>query len=255
MLTLIRGLPINFRAAFWGGVAGLALLVGAAIGYYAHVGTRLIATIMAFGAGVLVSALTFDLMDEAYRQGGFDSAIAGLVTGAVIYVGANALVELRGGKHRKRSGNQQSGSDQAGMAIAIGALIDGIPESVAIGASLVAGGAVSVVTVAAVFLSNIPEGLSSAAGMRKAGRSPLYVFGLWVAVILASTVAAWAGAAVFGHASHEVLAGVLGVAAGGILAMLADTMMPEAYEQGGHWVALFTVIGFACAFLLGKLGQ
>src|SRR4051794_19230734 len=108
MLSFIQSLPTDWCAAFWGFVAGLALLVGAAIGYYATVGTKVIAAIMAFGAGVLVSALAFDLMDDAYAKGGFTSAIVGLVGGAVIYVGANALLERRGAHHRKRSGQQQS---------------------------------------------------------------------------------------------------------------------------------------------------
>jgi len=108
--------------------------------------------------------------------------------------------------------------------------------------------------VIAIFLSNLPEGLSSAAGMKKAGRSATYIFGIWGGIALASGVASLVGYAVFQHFSSAVVAFTTAVAAGAILAMLADTMMPEAYEQGGHWVALFTVIGFACAFLLGKLG-
>src|SRR4051812_36266710 len=155
-----------FEAAWWGFVAGAALLIGAAAGYLAPVPRRLTAAIMAFGAGVLISALSFDLMDEAYRQGGFDSTAAGFIAGAAIYTAANWLLARRGAKHRKRSGNQQPSEEAApgsGMALFIGAMIDGIPESIAIGLSLLGGGAVSVPTVAAIFLSNIPEGLSAAA--------------------------------------------------------------------------------------------
>src|SRR4051812_5478016 len=162
------------QAALWGGVAGSALLVGAALGYEANIPRRVIAGVMAFGAGVLISALAFDLMDEAFRSGGFDATSVGFIAGAIIYTGSTLLVNHRGAKRRKRSHSQpsESANPGSGLVLAIGALIDGIPESVAIGVSMIHGGAVSTVAVAAVFLSNVPEGLSSAAGVGRPGRSP-----------------------------------------------------------------------------------
>jgi ZIP family zinc transporter len=133
------------KAGFWGFVAGSALLVGAAFGYVARVPQRWTAWVMAFGGGVLISAVAFDLMSEAYKKGGFESTAVGFISGAVAYTVANLLVNRFGAKHRKRSGKQQpSESEQAGsgLAIAIGALLDGIPESMVIGVSMIAGGAV-----------------------------------------------------------------------------------------------------------------
>jgi ZIP family zinc transporter len=140
------------------------------------------------------------------------------------------------------------------MAIAIGALLDGLPESIVIGLSLLAGGAVSFVAVIAVFLSNVPEGLSSAAGMKKAGRSAGYVFGVWTAIAVLSGIAAWVGCAVFKDFSASVVAGTTAVAAGAILAMLADTMIPEAFENAHDASGLITVAGFLASFMLSKLG-
>src|SRR5919199_5807603 len=123
-------MPTWLQAGFWGLVAGSALVLGAAAGYLARVPQRLIAAIMAFGGGVLISALAFDLMDEAYQRGGFDSTAIGFLGGAAIYTAANWYLSRRGAKHRKRSGDQQpSESDDSGsgLAIAIGALLDGIP--------------------------------------------------------------------------------------------------------------------------------
>src|ERR1051325_3673210 len=117
------------RAALWGLVAGSALVIGAFAGYFARAPQRLVAGVMAFGSGVLISALSFDLMDEAYRRGGFDPAAAGFVCGAAVYTAANWYLSRRGAKHRKRSGGQQpseSEHDASGLAIAVGALLDGI---------------------------------------------------------------------------------------------------------------------------------
>lgn len=238
------------EAAFWGFVGGAALLVGAVLGLYAGVSRRLMAVVMALGAGVLLSSVAFELMEEAYKVGGLDAAAPGLLLGAAVFYLADREVNRRGGERRKSSGDQQGGS---AAAIAIGALLDGIPESAAIGISLIEGGGVGIALVAAVFLSNVPEGLSSAAGMRRAGRSPAYVLGLWGAVTLASTLSALLGYLFLAGASGNVVAGIQSFAAGAILTMLASTMMPEAYEDGGPVVGVVTTVGFLLAFVLSRL--
>ena len=246
-------MPESLQAAFWGLFSGAALVVGVAIAYLVSVPTRVIAAVMAFGSGVLISALSFDLMQEAFESGGFIATALGFITGASIYTFANIYISRRGGHSRKRSGEQQRSDDEGGVAIAIGALLDGIPESIVVGVSLLGGHGVSIVAVTAVFLSNVPEGLSSAAGMRKAGRSPAYVFGVWSAIALASGIAAWLGYVVFAHVDEAYVAGVTAIAAGAILAMIVDTMIPEAFETAHEYAGLVTVIGFLCAFALTML--
>ena len=249
---------IAAQAALWGLLGGSALVVGAGVAYLVDLPQRVVAAVMAAGAGVLISTVAFELMDEAFRQGGLDSTAIGFLAGGIVYTAANVLVSRQGARHRKRSGSNpaqsQSGSGAAGVAIAVGALLDGIPESVVIGASLLEGGAVSVVTVIAVFLSNVPEGLSSAAGMRRAGRSAAYVFSVWGGIAAASGVAALIGAVALAGASPDVMAATNAVAAGAILAMLADTMIPEAFEATHEYAGLVTVLGFLAAFALSKFG-
>jgi ZIP family zinc transporter len=245
------------QAGFWGFVAGAALLVGAAAGYFLKVPQRLIAAIMAFGSGVLISALSFELMDEAYKTGGFEATAVGFLAGAAVYTAANWYLNHRGARHRKRSGGQQPEEAEesgSGLAIAVGALLDGIPESIVIGLSMLKGGVVSTVAVAAIFLSNVPEGLSSAAGMKKARRSPAYIFGIWGGIALASGIASLVGYTVFQGFSQEIVAATTAVAAGAILAMLCDTMIPEAFEVAHDFVGLITVAGFLAAFALSRLG-
>ncbi|HEV2851861.1 MAG TPA: ZIP family zinc transporter [Thermoanaerobaculia bacterium] len=249
-------MPQWLWAGFWGLLAGSALLLGAAAGYLARVPQRVTAGVTAFGSGILISALSFDLMDEAFQRGGFLSTSLGFLGGATIYTAANVYLNRRGAKHRKRSGGQQPSEDEhegSGLAIAVGALLDGIPESIVIGVSLIEGGSVSWVAVVAIFLSNIPEGLSSSAGMKKAGRSPGYVFGVWTGIAVISGIAALIGYAVFRNFSAGTIAGTTALAAGGILAMLADTMIPEAFQEAHELAGLITVAGFLIAFALTKL--
>jgi ZIP family zinc transporter len=210
---------------------------------------------MAFGAGVLISALAFELVDEAERAGGLLPTVVGFLAGALAYVAANLLLARRGARHRKRSGDQQPSEQDAagsGAAIAVGALLDGIPESVVLGLSVLGGQGVGVGVLAAVFISNVPEGLSSAAGMKRAGRGPGYVFGVWVGIAVASGLAALVGSLLLQDASAGTIAAITAVAAGAILAMLADTMIPEAFERAHLFTGLITALGFLTAFAIER---
>jgi ZIP family zinc transporter len=248
--------PGWLAAGWWGFVAGAALIVGAVIGWEARVPARVVAWVMAFGAGVLISALAFDLVEEAARTGGLFAVSVGFLGGAATYVAANAVLARFGAQHRKRSQDRQPTEEEAngsGTAIAIGALLDGVPESVVLGVSLLSGAGVSVAMLAAVFISNLPEGLSSAAGMKRAHRSARYVFGVWVGIAVLSGFAAMAGYLLLDGASPFLIAVITAVAAGAILAMIADTMVPEAFSETHILTGLITTVGFLTAFAIERL--
>ncbi|QKE84075.1 ZIP family zinc transporter [Arthrobacter sp. NEB 688] len=249
-------MSVALEAGLWGLLAGGALVVGALLAWCVRVPRQVVAVVMAFGAGVLVSALSFDLLDEAERTGGLLPTVSGFLGGALVYFLANLALSRAGARHRKRSGGlQPSEGEQAGSgaAIAVGALLDGVPESVVLGLSLLGGQGVGVPVLAAIVISNLPEGLSSAAGMKAAGRSARYVFGVWVGIALASGLAGLLGVVLLEGASPETVAAITAVAAGAILAMVADTMIPEAFERTHLLTGLVTTLGFATAFTIGRL--
>lgn len=250
-------MPVWAQAGLWGLTAGGALVVGALIAWLVPVPQRIVASVMAFGAGVLISALAFDLVDEAETTGGLTPTVIGFLIGAVAYVLANVALARRGARHRKRSGEQQPTEDDqqgSGAAIAVGALLDGIPESVVLGLSLLGGSGVGVPVLAAIAISNLPEGLSSAAGMKRNGRSARYVFGVWIGVAVASGVAGLLGCLVLQGASPQVIAAITALAAGAILAMVSDTMIPEAFERTHLYAGLIATLGFLTAFVIGRAG-
>ncbi len=255
-------------ALLFGLLASSSFVVGVMLGLFTSPPRWLLGGIIAFGAGVLLSALTFDLMREAFDTGGPAFAIGGFMVGAVIYVAADVGLERMAAASPKRIGRDPrhvvpdaSSTPEAprvatvaGTALLVGAVLDGIPESMATGLSLRAGGpALGSVLLAAVFLSNVPESMVSAAAMQAEGRSRRYIVGVWAGVALVCTAATVAGFAIMSGLSPELTGGILALAAGGILAMLADTMFPEAVERGGPLVALATAVGFSCALLLSEL--
>jgi len=159
----------------------------------------------------------------------------------VAYLAASALLARRGARHRKRSG------------IVAGALLDGVPESVVLGIELLAGGAVRLPVLAAVFISHVPEGLSSAGGMKRSGRSACYVFGVWPSIALVRGLSALIGYVALRSAAPEAIAVITAVAAGAILTMIADTAIPEAFERTRTWTGLITARGFLLAFAIEQV--
>jgi ZIP family zinc transporter len=245
-------------ATLWGLFAGSSLVLGALLGYYLKFSQRIISAIMAFGSGILISALSFELIEKAYKKGGFASTAVGFLGGALIYTFATLALSKFGAQKRKRSGEHQkldSESKDNGTAIALGALLDGIPESIVIGLSLVSGKSVSMVAVIAIFISNVPEGLSSSNGMKEAGRSKKYIFGLWSGIAIMSGLASLCGYSFFGNLSINIISATTAVAGGAILSMIVDTMIPEAFEKEHEWAGLITVIGFLISFGISKLSS
>lgn len=239
-------------AFVWGFGAASSLLLGGLVSLAWRVPKHVIGLVMAFGAGVLLSAVAYDLVEEAFSvaDGGFWIA-AGLAGGAFTFYFGDLLIDRMGGANRKSAvGHDQA---QSPLAIVLGIVLDGIPESIVIGLTLLAGVGVDLAVVIAVFLSNVPEAIAATTGLRESGWTGRQTVGLWLLVMAVSGAAAAVGFAVFGSFGGNAVALVDAFAAGAILTMLADTMIPEAFEGSHDLAGLITVLGFLAAFALSKL--
>jgi ZIP family zinc transporter len=214
---------------------------------------------MAFGAGVLIAALTFSLIEEAYNLvNDLVPVVLGFTLGGLSYSIANYILNKRSStKNRKRSHaeNAGGGKNASGIALMIGSLMDNIPENMALGISLVAGGGtVNIVLIAPIFISNFPEGLASSQGMKNNGKSITKTLLLWLVVVAIGTISSVIGFSVLSNANKDIVSIALSYASGAILVMLSESMIPEEFEEGGSKIGLATMAGFAVAFILGRIG-
>ena len=237
------------EAVFWSMVAASTLIVGAIVAIALPWRRRMIGLGAGFGAGALISAVTLDLTRSAFEAAEVPVVVVGLGMGALAFSAGNWALH-RGGavRHRKRSAGQQAGADPLG--IVLGTILDGIPESVVIGISLLAGEGVGLAFLAAVAISNLPEAISATTGLRRTGWSARGILGLWSIVAILSAAAAGAGYGLLAGAPPEIAATIQAFSAGAVLTMLADTMMPEAFDEAGAAVGLATVMGYAMGALL-----
>lgn len=236
------------QAAFWGGVAGSAVLLGCFTGLAFPIPKKWTAWIMAFGTGILIGAVSFELLVEAVEQSNLKVTALGFILGAAIFTIINSILAKKGGHERKMSGIKKAKG--VGMAIFFGTLLDAIPESVLIGASLIEQSKVSWLLVIAIFLSNFPEGLSSSIGLLKEGFSKKKIIGMWISVFTVSAVAALLGFVLLEGASVVFLSLIGAFAGGAIMAMVASTMLPEAHEDAGAAVGLITSLGLLSSLVL-----
>ena len=240
------------EAFVWGLVAGASLIVGGAIARRLPISRRLLGLIMAFGAGVLISAVAYELVHEAFETSAGDGGVAlGLFAGSVVFFLGELLIDRLGGG--SDAGSSEGRASQAGRAIVLGIILDGIPESFVLGLTVLEAGTVSAAFLVAVFLSNLPEAIAATTALGRAGRDTMRIMRFWVLVAIGFGVTSAAGYVLLDGASPRTIAFVLAFAGGAILTMLANTMMPEALHHGGKLAGLLTTIGFALAFAISSL--
>lgn len=242
-------------AALWGLLAASSLLVGAFLATRFTVRKRVLGLIMAFGVGVLISAVAFELIEEAFEtyaaSGGGWTVAAGLLAGAFAFFIGDSIIDRFGGGNRKNSSARHD--KNSGKAILLGSVLDGIPESIVIGLSLVGSGTISAAMVVAVFLSNLPEAIAASTGLRASGWKNGKIIGLWAVVAIVSALSTLAGYTLFDTAAPGTIAFIMAFAGGALLTMLADTMMPEAYKDSGKLVGIVTTLGFGLAYAISVL--
>jgi len=239
-------------AFLWGAFAASSLLLGGALTFWFRISDKMLGLIMAFGSGVLISAVAFELAHESVDLShGSGMATLGLFAGAIVFFGGDAIIDRMGGQKRKSIG--ASHGSELGLPITLGIVLDGIPESIVIGLGLLGGHTVSLAMLMAVFISNLPEAIAATTGLASGGWSRFRILRLWLIMALVCGVASLAGFALCENAADTTQAFINMFAGGAILVMLADTMMPEAFQHGGKLTGIITVMGFALAVYFSQL--
>ena len=234
------------EAAFWGLITAGSLWVGAALAAFGRLSQRAIGLAMAFGAGALIAAVAYELVIDAFETD-LTLASVGFACGGLTFYAGDWFIDHRGGEGRKSMTGEGQLAGSA-SAIVLGTVLDGIPESFVLGSSLFQEGVVPVAVVVGVFVSNVPEALSGSAGLLAAGWERVRIFRMWTAVVAASVLATLAGWLLLDRMPTAGGAFVTAFAAGALLVMLADTLMPEAFDLGGREAGLVTALGFAVGF-------
>jgi ZIP family zinc transporter len=229
----------------WGSLSAFSLVLGALLALARPWPRRLVGLVLAFGAGALISAVSFELALEGVRLGDRGWTAAGLAAGALVYYWLDGVVAGVGSAGRGRLG-RASGSS-AGTALALGAFLDGIPEQMVLGIGLAAGEGVGVGLLVAIFVSNLPEAIGSASEMRSAGRDDRTILRLWLAVATVCALSTVVGYALADAVSDNLKGAIDGFAAGALLVMLVDSMIPDARKDSGRTAGLATTLGFAVA--------
>jgi ZIP family zinc transporter len=241
------------EAFLWGLAAAASLVIGALIVFVHTPKARTLGLIMGFGAGVLLSAVSFELVEQATEIAGASGATAiGFIAGALVFTAGDAGIARMGHRHRKRIDGPPT--DASALSIVLGAVLDGIPESAVLGLTLLETGNIGVTMLVAVFISNVPESIAASDGLLKGGWRKSSVLVLWTAVAVVSGLASALGYVSLDTASPGTVAAVLAFAAGAILTMLATSMVPEGFEHGGRFTGLATVLGFGFAYALDWWG-
>lgn len=239
------------EALAWGALAASSLLIGAALAFAHAWSQRQIGLVLAFGAGALISAVSFELAQEGLAIGGAGVTGIGLGVGALVYFGLDGAIAKRHAAGRGRRG--RAGGPDGGTALALGAFLDGIPEQLVLGIGLAAGGEIGIALLVAIFVSNLPEAMGSAEQMHEAGTPRAAILRLWLLVAAICTLFTAIGYLAAEAVSGDASAAIDGFAAGALLVMLIDSMIPDARAQAGRTAGLVTVLGFALAAALSNL--
>ena len=238
---------------FFAIITGISLIFGAIAGLFFKFSQKIIAGIMAFGSGMLICTLSFGLMEEAFVLGGFDAAIIGFLIGGLVFIGGDYLIHYYGGRRHRRIQLFKPEKVTNGKLIVLGSVLDNIPESIALGIAVATGQTIGILLAVAICVANFAEGISSVPGLIKEKFTHKSIYLMWGLVAVVTVFFVLFSYQYLGDLSHNTIGIIESFAAGAILVMLADSMIPEAFEDGGFGVALLTLFGFLSAFILTRI--